>query len=204
MSAPHPDCPGCQMRQARVAELEARLAVLEARLSQNSSNCSRPPSSDLTSARQPAAKPPPSGRKPGGQPGHNGTFRALKPIEDVDEIVAQIPLVCAHCHASLPPEIDLPQMPPRRHQVIDLAQKRTTMTMYPLHTRTRLSCGRQTMAPLPAGVSTSVVAPRLQAFCALLSGRFRLSRRGVQELLSTVFGEEIALGTVCALAAATA
>src|SRR5712691_1354515 len=125
MSAPNPDCPGCQMLLARVAELEARLAVLEARLSQNSSNSSRPPSSDPPSARKPAAKPPPSNRKPGGQPGHKGTFRALKPSEAVDEIVAQIPLVCGHCHAPLPPEIDLHEWPPRRHQVIDLAPQLT-------------------------------------------------------------------------------
>jgi transposase len=204
MSAPNPDCPGCQMLQARVAELEARLAVLEARLSQNSSNSSRPPSSDPPSVRKPAAKPSPSGRKAGGQPGHKGTFRALKPMEAVEEIVAQIPLVCAHCHTPLPPEIDLHERPPRRHQVIDLAPQLTRTTEYQLHTRTCPDCGGITTAPLPVGVPQGILTPRLQAFCALMSGRFRLSRRSVQELLACVFGEQIAVGTVCAWEAATA
>jgi transposase len=210
MSAPSPDCPGCQMLLARVAELEARqaeletlLAKLQARLNQNSSNSSRPPSSDLPSGRKPAPKRNPTGRKPGGQPGHKGAFRPLKPMEAVDEIVAQIPLICAHCHAPLPPEIDL-NGPVRRHQVIDLAQKLTTTTEYQLHTRTCPACDGQTTAALPEGVPTGVIAPRLQAFCALLTGRFHLSRRSVTELLSTVFGEEIALGTVSSLEAATA
>src|SRR5881409_1740276 len=98
MSAPNPDCPGCQTLLARVAELEARqaqleasLAKLEARLSQNSSNSSRPPSSDLPSGRRPAPNRSPTGRKPGGQPGHKGALRPLKPMEAVEEIVAQIP-----------------------------------------------------------------------------------------------------------------
>jgi transposase len=48
------------------------------------------------------------------------------------------------------------------------------------------------------------VAPRLQAFLALLTGRFRLSRRSVQELLATVFAEELALGTISTLEGRTA
>jgi transposase len=48
------------------------------------------------------------------------------------------------------------------------------------------------------------VAPRLQAFLALMTGRFRLSRRGVQELLATVFAEDLALGTISTLEGKTA
>jgi transposase len=204
MSAPNPECPGCQMLHARLAELEARLAVLEARLQQNSSNSSRPPSADPPSACKPALKRSSTGRKRGGQPGHKGAFRPLKPIEAVDEIVAQIPLVCAHCRAPLPAEVDLNDPPPRRHQVSNLAPQLIVTTEYQLYTRTCPDCGRHTTATLPPGVPTTAIAPRLQACCALLTGRFRLSRRSVQELLATVFGEEIALGTVSALEAATA
>jgi transposase len=188
--------------EARQAQLEATLAKLEARLSQNSSNSSRPPSSDLPSGRKPTPNRNPTGRKPGGQPGHKGTFRPLKPMEAVEEIMAQIPLVCAHCCLPLPPEIDLDE-PVRRHQVVDLLPKLTQTTEYQLHRRTCPHCGGQTQPMLAPGVPTGVIGPRLQAFCALLTGRFHLSRRNVPELLATVFGEEIALGTVSALEAAT-
>jgi transposase len=88
--------------------------------------------------------------------------------------------------------------------VIELAPQLTVTTEYQLYTRTCACCGRATTATLPDGVPTGAVAPRLQAFCALLTGRFRVSRRSVQELLATVLGEEIALGTLSSLEAATA
>jgi transposase len=204
MSASPPECPNCRALQQRVLELEARLAVLEARLAQNSQNSSRPPSADAPGAPPPAPPPAPSGRKRGAQPGHKGASRPLKPIEAVDELLLQIPLVCAHCHLCLPRDLDPADPPPQRHQVIELAPKLVLTTEYQLFTRSCPCCGGQTAAPLPPGVPHGVVAPRLQAFLALMTGRFRLSRRGVQELLATVFAEELALGTISTLEGRTA
>jgi hypothetical protein len=53
--------------QAHAAALEQGVRDLEAQLRQNSSNSSRPPSSDPPQAPQRPRKPP-TGRKPGGQP----------------------------------------------------------------------------------------------------------------------------------------
>src|SRR5215472_1228246 len=64
--------------QQRVAALEAENAELKRRLGMDSTNSSKPPSSD-----SPFTKPAPkslrrkSGRKPGGQPGHPGSTLAL-------------------------------------------------------------------------------------------------------------------------------
>jgi transposase len=49
-----------------------------------------------------------------------------------------------------------------------------------------------------------MVGPRLQAFCALLTGRFRLGRRPTLELLADAFGIPLSLGTLAALEADTA
>jgi len=68
-----------QLLRAKVVRLEARVTTLEERLGQNSQNSSRPPSSDPLNA--PKREHKPSGRKPGGQPGHEGTGRSLLPIE---------------------------------------------------------------------------------------------------------------------------
>jgi transposase len=57
-----------------VMELRQRVARLAARLNQPSRNSSKPPSSDPPPAKPRAAKDPP-GRKPGGQPGHEGQGR---------------------------------------------------------------------------------------------------------------------------------
>src|SRR5512146_1843850 len=64
----------------RVEELETRLGDLEARLKLNSTNSSKPPSSDpIGMKRRPPA--PPSGKKRGGQPGHRKARRLLVPSE---------------------------------------------------------------------------------------------------------------------------
>src|SRR5580765_6143230 len=63
---------------ARVAQLEQRISDLEARLKLNSTNSSKPPSSDPVGfKRKPPARP--SGRKRGGQPGHPKAERRLVP-----------------------------------------------------------------------------------------------------------------------------
>src|SRR4051812_22522897 len=87
--------------QALIVALQARVRELEGRLRQDSSNCSRPPSSDppQTPARP---KAPPSGRQRGGQPGHRGAYRALLPVEQVDEIVPVVPERCRHCEQPFP------------------------------------------------------------------------------------------------------
>src|SRR5438128_2281792 len=75
------------------AALRERVQELAARLGQTSANSSRPPSSDPPQA--PAKRrPPASGRKRGGQPGHRGACRGLLPVEQVDEVVAVVPERC--------------------------------------------------------------------------------------------------------------
>src|SRR3954465_9995820 len=87
--------------QALILTLQERGHELEARLGQTSANSSHPPSSDPPHA--PARPPaPPSGRKRGGQPGHRGAFRALLPVEQVDEVVAVEPERCRHCGQPFP------------------------------------------------------------------------------------------------------
>jgi transposase len=204
MSAPNPDCPGCQALQARLTELEVRLELLEARLRQNSRNSSRPPSADPPAAPKPPAKPAPAGRKPGGQPGHKGVSRCLKPPDQVDAVVALVPACCAHCAVPLPPTPTTDDLPPQRHQVTDLPPSFLITTEYQLHARTCPVCARRTWARLPEGVSASSVGPRLQAFLALLVARFHLSRRQVSEWLADVAGEQCSLGCLTSLEAATA
>ena len=82
--------------RAQHVVLHERVRDLEARLGQNSSNSSHPPSSDPPHV-PPKRRAAPSGRNRGGQPGHRGAFRALLPVEQVDEIVAVVPELCRQC-----------------------------------------------------------------------------------------------------------
>jgi transposase len=103
--------------RAELGQARERIAELENRLKQTSRNSSKPPSSDGL------AKPPPrsrslrkkSGRKPGGQDGHEG--RTLAQVARSDQQVRHEPACCGRCGAGL---AGRPVTGVERRQVFDL------------------------------------------------------------------------------------
>ena len=83
--------------ESRVAALEATVQQLREQVQQTSRTSSRPPSSDPPQALGQRPRREPSGRRPGGQPGHEGQARALVPVEEVDVVVPVKPERCHHC-----------------------------------------------------------------------------------------------------------
>src|SRR5688572_8440127 len=69
--------------EQRVAAPEQRVRELEERLGQNSTNSSRPPSTDPPAVKR-APPRPPSGRARGGQPGHRLQRRPLLPADHTE------------------------------------------------------------------------------------------------------------------------
>ncbi len=175
--------------------LAARVAELEARLGQNSANSSRPPSSDPPGAR-PTVPPAHGQRRPGGQPGHRGHFRVLRPVAQVDTVVRLVPMACADCGAALPAAAGPGDPPDQRHQVVDLPPVQATVTEYQFAARACPACGGVTRAAWPADVPRGVVGPRLAATSAVLTGRYRLSKREGAQCLADLFGADVAVGTV--------
>ena len=57
-------------------------------------------------------------------------------------------------------------------------------------------CGTRTRAELPAGVPRRPFGVRLTAVIALLSGRYRLSRREVRQLMQDLWQVRVSLGAV--------
>ena len=92
---------------AKIAELEkvviqqaARIADLEKRLDKNSSNSSKPPSSDGLSKPPRTTSLRENGKnKSGGQPGHKG--ETLKQTGTPDIIKKHVLTTCPDCHHSL-------------------------------------------------------------------------------------------------------
>jgi transposase len=183
--------------ESAVATLAARLTAVEARLGQRSTNSSRPPSSDPPGRPPPPANP--SGRRPGGQPGHPGQFRVLLAPEQVDQIIVCEPEHCAGCGAVVPTGAEAADPAVERRQVWELPPVAVTVTEYQLAARRCAGCGRLTRAAVPAGVGADGCGPRLTAVTALLSGRYRLSKREAAACLDDLFGVDLAVGTVSAL-----
>jgi len=197
-------------RDARIAELEAqvaardeviarlmekekaltaRVAELEARLNQNSSNTSRPPSSDAPGTpRQPKKR---KGRRPGGQPGHKKHERALLPPEDVRHVVELVPGECRGCKRRLHGQ----DSEPRRHQVVEVPPLSAIVTEYRSHALQCPGRGVVTRGEVPAH-ARSVFGDRLAALASLLVGKYRLSKRLVKDALSDMLGVELSVGSV--------
>jgi transposase len=178
---------------AVIASLEKRVADLEARLNLNSTNSSKPPSTDspaIKLKRRPPA--PPSGRKRGGQPGHKRHTRALVSPEQLRETFEVKPTHCQGCGAALrggDPD-------PLRHQVAEIPPIRPDVDEYRLHKLTCSCCGTTTRAELPAGVPTGPFGPRLRAILTMFAGSYRLAKRPIQQLASDLFGLDISLGMI--------
>src|SRR5206468_5922724 len=70
------------------------------------------------------------------------------------------------------------------------------VTEYQMGVRRCLVCGKRTRAKLPPGVPRRPFGVRLTAVIALLSGRYRLSRREVRQLLQDLWAVRVSLGAV--------
>jgi transposase len=191
------ECQGCRELKRRVAELEAQLRDLQARLGQNASNSSLPPSANPPAAPKPVVKQP-TGRKPGGQPGHQPHPRLRLPPERIGHVVRHLPDVCRCCQAVLPAQPGPSDPEPTWHQIAELPPVVAVVTEHQGHARTCPHCGVVTVAPIPAAIRAHTIGPRLQAVMAYLSGARHDSKRGVEEVVETVFGVPLALGTVAA------
>src|SRR5437879_6560959 len=104
--------------ETALAQRDRRIAELEQRLGQDSSNSSRPPSSDVPWTKKPAKQRSSrvrSGRKPGKQPGAASSSRSL--VDDPDERLEIQPDRCTSCDASLGKAAECGR---QRRQVVDI------------------------------------------------------------------------------------
>ena len=188
-----------QHYEQRLQALQQQVDQLNQRLNRNSTNSSRPPSSDPPHVKR---RPPipPAGRKRGGQPGHARQQRPLVPSEQVQRAIPVKPTACRKCGHAL--DGDDPQ--PRRHQVAEIPPITPEVTEYRLHRLTCPDCGTRTCASLPVGVPTGAFGPRLQAVLAVLAGGYRLGKRPIRHLAHDLFGLSISTGMVAKLERGTA
>jgi transposase len=177
-----------QRLEKRVAAQDERIAQLERRVGRSSRNSSQPPSSDPP-GKSPKRGKDRSGRKQGGQPGHEGKGRPLLPAWAVDEIVEHVFGEAERVSVG----------EPARHQVEELPVIAVTVTEHHGERVRCPDCGQTTTAVLGAEIAASSFGPRLQAAIVTLSVRNRISRRDVVELCEQLFASRISTGTIDAI-----
>jgi transposase len=175
-------------------KLKRKIAQLE----KNSTNSSKPPSSDNP---QDKSQPPKNDnkkkkRKPGGQPGHKGRKRELIPVEEVDEFLHYYPEECENCGKALPQDGTATEVgEPFRWQVAEIEPIKPNITEHQAHS-SLCECGCETSASLPAQVLKSNFGARLASIVAYLAAVLHVSRRGTREFCETLLNVNIALGSV--------
>lgn len=203
---PGPDVPSnaqllalVELLRAENARLAERVAELEARLGQNSRNSSKPPSSEGLGKPAPRSLRRRSGRKPGGQSGHDG--KTLMQVAEPDHEVVHEPGCCAGCGRSL---AGRPVTEIERRQLFDLPPLRVEVTEHRLVER-ECVCGQRVRGSAPDGVEAPVqYGPRLAAVVVYLYvGQF-LSKERTAQALAELFGTPLSAGTVAGVTARAA
>jgi transposase len=167
---------------------------LKARLAANSRNSSRPPSSDgLAKPPVPKSLRRPSGRKPGGQHGHEG--RHLQQVLRPDEVLRYVPSRCEGCGGDLS---DGELEGEETRQVFDLPLVRLAVCEHRAQRR-RCACGHVTRAAFPAGVSAPTqYGPRMRALAIYLIAAQHLPYKRAAGLLADWLGAPLSAGTLMA------
>jgi transposase len=185
--------------RAELAGARERIAGLEARLKQNPRNSSKPPSSEGLAKPAPRSLRKKSGRKPGGQDGHQGT--TLAQVARPDREVRHEPGCCGRCGAGL---AGRPVTAVERRQVFDLPPVRAEVTEHQLIER-ECGCGHRTKAAAPQGAGAPVqYGPRTAAVIVYLHAGQFLSKDRTALALAELFGIPCSPGTVAALTARAA
>ncbi|MET7532732.1 IS66 family transposase [Streptomyces goshikiensis] len=179
--------------------LLARVEGLERRLGKDSSNSSKPPSSD-----PPFARPAPkrssrtsSGRRRGKQDGAPGS--TLRLVEDPDETVRHEPAACCGCGADL---TGVPGFDERRYQVFDAPAPppRPHVTEHRIVAKTCTGCGTTTADGVPARArGRAQYGPRLAARAAWLLCAHHLPVRRAAGVLATLLGAQVSTGFVASV-----
>ena len=174
---------------ARCGRLEKRCTELEAELAKarkNSSNSSKPPSSDIVKPPRPPSER--SNGKIGGQPGHPRHERPSFPPEQVDKIVKHRQRRCPKCGGAMRVLLNVP---PRVLQQVELVKKPVRVTEHRAFACQCKECGGIHYGRLPLG---GLMGPRLLALLIYLKGACHGSYTTVQAFLEAVIGLRVSCG----------
>lgn len=181
-------CAENTLLKAQLKQFEEELERLKEKLNTNSSNSSKPPSQDPFRKKRDTK---PSGKKPGGQPGHPGHSRKTYSVDELSKVIDVKPELCPHCAGK---EFDQTVSVEVR-QVVDLPELPPEVTQYNIHTCKCGQCKQSVRAPLPKEALRGF-GPRLMAFVTMLTSDGHVTKRKICALTGHL-GIKISLGALC-------
>ena len=176
---------------ARVAQLEAALAAAR----KNSSNSSKPPSSDIVKPSKPQSATP---RKRGAQPGHSANLRPPFDPEQIDRVQEYHLPCCPDCGGDLTASTAAPQVVAQ----VELVERPIRITEHRGQPGWCPRCRVTHAAPIPEPVrAAGLVGPHLTTLVAYLKGACHCSFSTIRTFLRDVVGVRLSRGWLAELCA---
>jgi transposase len=183
----------------QVKDLSGQVEHLRDQLAKDSHNSHKPPSSERF-RRKPKSLRKKSGKKAGGQPGHQGN--TLMQVAVPDQVIVHEVSTCAQCQR------DLSQVPPlsvQTRQVLDLPIKRVVVVEHQAEEKCGPACCAITVAPFPQEVKAPVqYSAALAAIGVYLVQQQVLPYERACELMLDLLGVSMSTGELATLVQRTA
>jgi len=174
---------------AKVASLEAELAVYKNK--KNSNNSHIPPSQDQNRPKRNQSLRESTGKKAGGQIGHEGT--TLEFNTPIDEVVDHMPNYCNNCGNDLS---EVAETFIEGRKVIDIPVIQPVCIEHRVY-RKVCSCGHCMESEFPNHIAASLqYGPNVESLVGYLHGRQYLPYKRMKELFTDVMNLPISVGGI--------
>jgi transposase len=177
--------------RGQVEELSSQLEKAQDQMKKDSHNSSLPPSSDRFSRSKRSLRKK-SGRKAGGQEGHEG--KTLCQVSEPDEVIVQAVEECEHCQQPLQVE---PVLRVERRQEWDMPPCHLIVREYQAEQKYCPRCQHRTLAAFPAGITAPVqYGPAIGAVGVYLVQQQLLPYERACETMEDLTGIPMTVGTL--------
>ncbi|UCH95773.1 MAG: IS66 family transposase [Candidatus Aminicenantes bacterium] len=172
-------------------ELKNQINSLREQLNKDSHNSSKPPSTDGFKKKTKSLRKP-SGKKPGGQPGHAG--HTLEMVENPDHITVYRIDECENCGYSLDSK-KLYNV--EHHQVFDIPTLKMEVVEHQAEMKICPKCGAINKAKFPSQASNIVqYGERINSLVSYLSNYQLIPLERVKEFMTDLFNHPLSKATV--------
>ena len=171
--------------EKQVANQATLIQKLQDELAKNSSNSSKPPSSDGLKKPKTRSLRRKGQRPIGGQPGHKGN--TLKMVAEPDYIEQHPVKSCPHCQTDLSATAPVGY---EKRQVFDVPPLQLEVTEHQAEVKQCSGCGRQAKGMFPAHITQPTqYGPRLKAQASYLNNYHFVPLERTEELLTDFYGQ---------------
>lgn len=175
-----------------VEKLEERIKELESRLNMDSTNSSKPPSTDNKLTKKKKSSNSTSKKKRGAQAGHKG--KTLKIVASPDKTEALLPMRCNCCGSSLENTDSLKY---EKRQLFDLPDIKMQVTEYQAHSLECKECHTINKAQFPENIkAVTQYGDNLKSFISYLNAYQMLPYERISETIEDLTSHKMSVGSI--------